>query len=159
MKILMVCLGNICRSPIAEAIMRNKIKEYNLDWLVDSAGTSNWHQGEPPDKRSSLNALKHNIDVSNQRSRQFTKNDFDNFDIIFAMDTSNLNDLIDISRNEEDQNKLFLFLPFAGLKLKNVPDPYIGGPDMFEKVFQLIDEACTAALNKLINGTYKNKLT
>lgn len=155
----MVCLGNICRSPIAEGIMRNKIKEHNLGWLVDSAGTSNWHEGESPDKRSTLNALKHNIDVSNQRSRQFTKNDFDNFDIIFAMDSYNLNDLINLARNEEDQNKLFLFLPFAGLKLNNVPDPYTGGPDMFENVFQLIDEACTATISKLINGTYKNKLS
>ena len=139
----MVCLGNICRSPIAEGIIRERINERNLDWIVDSAGTSNWHQGEAPDKRSAVNALKHNIDVSNQSSRQFTRNDFKIFNIIFTMDASNLNDLLDMAKNEEEKNKLFLLLQFAGLKPTNVPDPYTGGADMFEKVFHLIDAACT----------------
>jgi protein-tyrosine phosphatase len=155
MKILMVCLGNICRSPIAEGIMKEKIKARNLDWFVDSAGTSNWHQGETPDRRSMQNALQHNIDISNQRSRQFTVNDFEVFDIIFAMDTSNLNDLQQLALTQEDRNKLNLLLQYAGMPYNNVPDPYTGGADMFEKVFQLVDEACTRSLNKLMAESFQ----
>ncbi len=151
MKILMVCLGNICRSPIAEGLMKEKINAQHLNWEVDSAGTSDWHQGQQPDRRTMLNALKHNIDISNQCSRPFRKEDFKLFDIIFAMDTSVLNDLQAQATSKEEEDKLFLLLKFAGLTTHNVPDPYSGGAEMFETVFQLINKACDKIVTKLLN--------
>lgn len=147
----MVCLGNICRSPIAEGIMKAKIKTHNLNWVVDSAGTSDWHQGQQPDRRTMANVLNHEIDISNQSSRPFKQEDFELFDIIFAMDGAVLNDLKALAKNKEDENKLFLLLKYAALTQHNVPDPYSGGAEMFETVFQLINNACDKILIKLLN--------
>ncbi|MEO8149509.1 MAG: low molecular weight protein-tyrosine-phosphatase [Bacteroidia bacterium] len=151
MRLLMVCLGNICRSPLAEGIMRKKIIEHNLLWTVDSAGTSGWHAGELPDSRTIKCAKDHGIDISDQRSRQFTKADFKNFDLIFAMDESNYNDILMQAHSEEDGKKVHLLLTFADMIRTDVPDPYYGGSKSFENVFQLLDDACTDVLEKLVH--------
>ncbi len=136
MKILMVCLGNICRSPLAEGIMQHLAKENGLDWHIDSAGTGNWHIGEGPDRRSTRIAREHGIDISQQVCRLFKISDFDDFDQIFVMDGNNFGDILALARNEEDTKKVKLLL---GDKI--VPDPY---PDdsQFESVFNLIEAAC-----------------
>lgn len=133
MNILMVCLGNICRSPLAEGIMRSKLgKEY----FVDSAGTGSWHVGQAPDKRSIAVAKKYGIEISHLRARQFQVKDFDEFDYILAMDSSNYRDILSLARSEEDWMKVRLILHD-----QDVPDPYYGGEDGFELVYQLLDEA------------------
>ena len=106
-RILMVCLGNICRSPLAEGILKSKVNSNMI--LVDSAGTGGWHVGRPPDPRSIEVANNHNLNISNQRCRKFTISDFDNFDIIYAMDRSNFEDIISLSRGENDTVKVRLF--------------------------------------------------
>ncbi len=144
MKLLMVCLGNICRSPVAEGVMRHKIAQHHLTGVeVDSAGTSNYHVGEHPDIRSQQNALKHQIDISKLKARQFTEKDFDDFDKIFVMDTSNYQNVLALARNESDKNKIELILNrlFPNTN-QSVPDPYFGGEDGFENVFNLLDKAC-----------------
>lgn len=133
MNILMVCLGNICRSPLAEGIMRSKLgKEH----FVDSAGTGSWHVGQAPDKRSIAVAKKYGIEISHLRARQFQVKDFDEFDYILAMDSSNYRDILSLARSEEDRMKVRLILHD-----QDVPDPYYGGEDGFELVYQLLDEA------------------
>ncbi len=142
-KILMVCLGNICRSPVAEGILRHKAEQAGLAIEVDSAGTSGYHEGESPDQRSMENALKHGVDISWQRSRPFAAADFDAFDRIFAMDSSNYDNIVALARNAEDENKveMLLNLTYPGSN-KPVPDPYYGGATGFEDVYHLIDAAC-----------------
>lgn len=133
MKILMVCLGNICRSPLAEGIMRSKLGE---EYFVDSAGTGSWHVGQAPDKRSIAVAKKYGIEISHLRARQFQVKDFDEFDYILAMDSSNYRDILSLARSEEDRMKVRMILHD-----QDVPDPYYGGEDGFELVYQLLDEA------------------
>jgi protein-tyrosine phosphatase len=151
MNILMVCLGNICRSPLAEGILRHRIEEAGLlNIRVDSAGTSGWHNGEKPDKRSTLNAKSHGIDISKLISRKFIVADFDHFDRIYVMDASNYRDVIALARNESDKAKVD-FLLNAKWQGKNqaVPDPYYSGEEGFENVFQLVDEACCEIVSEL----------
>jgi len=145
--ILMVCLGNICRSPLAEGILRAKNAKDILK--IDSAGTSSYHIGELPDKRSIAIAKKNGIDITNQRCRQFQVSDFDAFDLIYVMDNSNYRDVISLARNEEDKNKVKLILNeiFPGENV-DVPDPYYGGEKGFENVFKMLDDACTIIINK-----------
>ncbi len=142
-KILMVCLGNICRSPMAEGVMRQKIEKYELDAVVDSAGTIANHVGEAPDKRSIANGLKHNVDISMLRARQIQPSDFEDFDFLFVMDKSNYKNVIGLARNKEEQKKVNLIMnelyPRTDIE---VPDPYFGDEDGFEKVFHLLDMAC-----------------
>ena len=149
-KILMVCLGNICRSPIAEGILRHKAEKAELDILIDSAGTSNYHIGDHPDKRTILNAKQHQIDISNLCARQFTVSDFDKFDHIFAMDSSNYSDIVSLARTEKDKQKVELILnrvyPNSNM---SVPDPYFGGEQGFENVFILLDKACDVIIESL----------
>src|SRR5690606_3697404 len=135
MKILMVCLGNICRSPLAEGILRSKLSE---EFHIDSAGTGNWHVGKSPDKRSVAVAKKYGIDISMQRARQFHPNDFEEFDLIYVMDESNFEDVIALTENQNHHFKVKLIL--ADLEDKNVPDPYYGGEEGFEKVYKMLDE-------------------
>lgn len=147
-KILMVCLGNICRSPLAEGILQSKV---NADTVfVDSAGTAAYHVGNLPDERSIEVARKYGIDITNQKARKFTIADFKNFDIIFAMDESNYQNILTLSRNKEDASKVKMILneisPNAN---KSVPDPYYGGNQGFENVFKMLDEACTLIAEKL----------
>jgi protein-tyrosine phosphatase len=142
-KILMVCLGNICRSPLAEGILREKITKQGLDVFVDSAGTSNYHIGEAPDKRTILNAIQHGVDVSQLKARQFSAEDFDKFDTIFVMDSSNYSDVVSLARKKEDKNKVeFILNRIYPNSDMSVPDPYFGGEQGFENVFILLDKAC-----------------
>lgn len=147
-KILMVCLGNICRSPLAEGIMRSKLSD---DFIVDSAGTGGWHAGELPDKRSIATAKNRGLDITNQRARKFTKNDFETFDYIFVMDNSNYKDVLALAPNEEAKLKVKLILNeiFPNENV-DVPDPYYGGQDGFENVFDMLDKACEEIARKLI---------
>lgn len=148
MKILMVCLGNICRSPLAEGILQHKIEKHALDWQVDSAGTGSWHAGEMPDHRSVVVALKYGIDISKQRARQFQAADLQTFDLIFAMDSSNYQNIVKHASSEEEAEKVQLIMNVAqpGLN-QNVPDPYYDS-DGFEQVFQMLDEACDQVVEK-----------
>lgn len=143
MKLLMVCLGNICRSPLAEGIMRHLAKEQDLDWHIDSAGTGDWHVGEGPDRRSTRTAMNHGIDISRQVCRLFKVGDFDAFDLILVMDKSNLSDILAKARDEEDAKKVKLLL---GDEI--VPDPYYDDAQ-FEPVFQLIEQGCREIIKQL----------
>jgi len=148
MKILMVCLGNICRSPLAEGILRSKT--FLKDVEVDSAGTAKYHVGNRPDKRSIGVAAKNSIDISSLSGRQFSVQDYDDFDFIYAMDNSNYKNMIALARNEEDKKKVFLILNeiFPGENL-DVPDPYYGGAHGFETVYKMLDQACDAIVEKI----------
>ena len=146
-KILMVCLGNICRSPLAEGILKSKMDGSKA--YVDSAGTGGFHIGEPPDERSIQVAQKHGIDITNQRCRKFTKDDFDKFDHIFVMDHNNYHDVMALAASPEERKKVHLLLEYAGKGPIEVPDPYYGGRDGFQKVFDMIDEACESIAAQL----------
>jgi protein-tyrosine phosphatase len=143
MNILMVCLGNICRSPLAEGILRQKLELHEKNnVLVDSAGTAPYHIGEHPDKRSEANSKKHGVDISKHLGRQFQVHDFDQFDIIYAMDQSNYESIIALSRSDSDKAKVKLILnELHPGKNESVPDPYFGGEEGFELVFNLLDKA------------------
>lgn len=148
MKILMVCLGNICRSPLAEGIMKTKILEEGLDWEVDSAGTSHWHVNEPPDHRSVAVARRHGIDIRAQRGRQLVAADFDRFDLIYAMDSSNYNDIKRLAKDAADEEKLEMIMNVVSPgRNQSVPDPYYGN-DGFQGVFDMLDKACDQVLEK-----------
>jgi protein-tyrosine phosphatase len=149
--ILMVCLGNICRSPLAEGVLRHQLEEAGIKNVrVDSAGTSDYHVGDCPDTRSAQNAKSHGIDISKLRGRQFSVEDFDAFDLIYVMDASNYKNVMALARNESDKAKVDLLLnaKWPGKNIA-VPDPYYGGADGFEKVFQLVNEACKEIVNKI----------
>ena len=153
MKILMVCLGNICRSPLAEGILREKAKENNLNIIVDSAGTIATHQGELPDVRSIETAENHSIDITYQRSRPFSEEDFEKFDLIYAMDASNYSDLIAMAKSHEQMKKVKMILnEIYPNENRGVPDPYFGGQDGFEKVYQMLDRACNVIIEKINNN-------
>ena len=141
MKILMVCLGNICRSPIAEGLLQSKIEQKNLNWVVDSAATSNWHTGKSPDGRAQAVARKHGLNISNQRARQLRKEDFENYDLILAMDASNYQNIIKLADNEQHRKKVKPILSFTKHPDKDVPDPYFDD-NGFEYVYELLDQAC-----------------
>ena len=147
-KILMVCLGNICRSPLAEGIL--KAKTNHLDVVVDSAGTAAYHIGEQPDIRSIEIANKYGIDLTSQRARQFSVNDFDKFDKIYAMDSSNYANIISLARDEKDRNKVDVILNESNPKsFQSVPDPYYGGENGFQDVYEMLEEACDIITQKL----------
>jgi protein-tyrosine phosphatase len=155
MKILMVCLGNICRSPLAEGIMRSKIQKYNLPFVVDSAGTGNWHQGEAPDHRSIKIAAENGIDISKQIARGFVASDFDDFDIIYAMDQSNHQTLFDRALNEQHQLKIKLLLKEANYNgSSEVPDPYYGNMNDFRQVFEMLNKSCEDLVQQWNSATY-----
>lgn len=145
MKILMVCLGNICRSPLAEGILKHKVKQKGLNWHVDSAGTGGWHSGELPDRRSIKMAEKNGIDITDQRARQIKGVDFDKFDVILAMDKSNYSDLKSLAKEPLQKEKVKLIMNFARPNSdEEVPDPYYD--NRFQLVFDLLDEACEAVV-------------
>ncbi|MFV8356357.1 low molecular weight protein-tyrosine-phosphatase [Flavobacterium sp. XS1P32] len=148
-KILMVCLGNICRSPLAEGILASKLPKNKFK--VDSAGTGSWHVGHGPDDRSVAVAKKNKINISNQKGRQFSKSDFDAFDYIYVMDNSNYNTVIELAENLEQKQKVKLILDelFPNEKV-DVPDPYFGLPNGFQIVYNMLDEVCDAIATKLI---------
>lgn len=136
MKILMVCLGNICRSPLAHGVMEHLVKSKGLNWYVDSAGTGSWHIGHAPDSRSIQVAQTNGIDISGQRARQFQPTDFDTFDRIFVMDEENLKNVLAMAQNEDQKAKVSLLL---GNEV--IPDPYWDN-QLFEPVYQMIEQAC-----------------
>lgn len=148
MKILMVCLGNICRSPLAQGIMEEIIASRKLDWTVDSAGTSGWHNGEQPDVRAMAVAKRHGIDISGQRSRKMTSKDLTVFDIILTMDSQNYNDVLQIYANSETRHKVHLIRNLSEPN-KNlaVPDPYYDG--RFEDVFLLLQKTMEDVVHHL----------
>ncbi len=145
----MVCLGNICRSPLAEGIMLRKIKAHQLAWEVDSAGTSGWHEGALPDRRSIAVAKAHGIDITDQRSRQFKHIDLDNFDLVLAMDSSNYSNIMRLANTDKQKAKIHLILNFLyPNENRAVPDPYYEGG--FEKVYQMLDESCEKVVQSYI---------
>lgn len=141
MKILMVCLGNICRSPVAEGVMKAKANEHGLDIEVDSAGTSGWHNGDLPDSRSMANAKENGLDISDQRSRKVVLSDFEEFDLLYAMDESNYNNLINMSPEKYHHKVKMILNEVQTGENMSVPDPYYGN-DGFQLVFDLLNEAC-----------------
>ena len=143
----MVCLGNICRSPLAQGILEEKIKKLSLPWIVDSAGTSGWHIGEPPDARSVQKAQEYNIDITNQRSRKISLEDLDNFDLILAMDSSNFQSIYTLSDKKKHHDKIKLILNFVypGQNLA-VPDPYFD--NSFQRVYDLLESAMDHLIEK-----------
>lgn len=144
----MVCLGNICRSPLAEGILKSKVNSDSI--FVDSAGTAAYHIGNLPDKRSIDVAKKYGIDITNQRARKFTIKDFDAFDYIYAMDYSNYENIISLARNEKDVQKVKMILnEVHPAKNLSVPDPYYGGNDGFENVFKMLEEASEIISKKI----------
>jgi len=147
-KILMVCLGNICRSPLAEGILKSKLDD-NI-FFVDSAGIGNWHQGEAPDQRSIKVAKNHKIDISNQRARQFSIKDFDQFDYIYAMDNNNYNDIISLAIDQKSKDKVKMISNelFENQNI-DVLDPYWGTENDFEEVYKMLNEICTKIAEKL----------
>ncbi len=151
MKVLMVCLGNICRSPLAEGILKSKTFLKGIH--VDSAGTASYHLGSQPDKRSIAVAKTNNIDISQQQGRKFAVKDFDNFDLIYAMDNANYQNIIALARNDDDTQKVSLILNeiFPNENL-DVPDPYYGGKHGFETVYKMLDQACDAIVEKISNN-------
>lgn len=148
--ILFVCLGNICRSPLAEGIFRSVAATVGADnrFAIDSAGTGAWHAGSPPDPRSIQVAARHGIDISAQRARAVSAADFENFDLLLGMDRSNVETLIGRSPARAE-HKVHLFLEYAGIGHRDVPDPYYGGADGFETVYRMLHEASEALASKL----------
>lgn len=148
----MVCLGNICRSPLAEGILRSKVDPSMV--MVDSAGTAGYHVGSNPDPRSIAIASKYQIDISQQRCRKFTKEDFKAFDYIFAMDMENYNNIISLAPNITASNKVQLLLEGVDTAYTEVPDPYYGGERGFQEVYDLVEKACSyLVLNTLAPKT------
>ena len=143
----MVCLGNICRSPLAEGILKSKVDPDKV--FVDSAGTSDYHVGHSTDPRSVSIAQSRKLDITSQKGRQFKVSDFDEFDHIYVMDMSNYRDVLSLVRNEEDRKKVSLILDeiFPGENVE-VPDPYYGGNDGFGKVYDMLDKACDIIAEK-----------
>ncbi|MEM7161829.1 MAG: low molecular weight protein-tyrosine-phosphatase [Bacteroidota bacterium] len=150
MKVLMVCLGNICRSPLAEGLFRQKAEDNNMEIDVDSCGTSGYHNGEAPDPRTTDNARKNGLDLSMLRSRKFHASDFDTFDLIYVMDSSNYANVKALSRSDSDMEKVDFLLnaTFPG-ENRAVPDPYFGGENGFQEVYDLVNDACEQLIQKL----------
>jgi len=152
MKILMVCLGNICRSPLAEGIMRKKLAESHILGEVDSCGFEPFHAGDTPDRRAIEVARQHGIDISEHRGKLFSKSYFDTFDRIFVMDSNNYRDVASVARNDADMKKVdfIMNMVYPGSN-QPVPDPYYGGQADFSKTWELLD----AATGKIIESIRK----
>lgn len=153
MKILMVCLGNICRSPLADGLLRRKVAEGNLDVLVDSAGTSGYHEGEGPDKRMIETSKRRGTEIGFLRSRPFSAADFETFDVIYVMDRSNLQNVLKLAKNDAEKVKVKLILNEVNPEAHDeVPDPYFGGSEGFEHVYDLLDQATDNIIGKIKNN-------
>lgn len=151
-KILFVCLGNICRSPLAEGVFRKQVAEAGLgdEFEVDSAGTGAWHVGEAPDRRMRQTASRHGVYLDDIQARTFNRADLDRFDLILAMDRSNLRDILAMA-DPEQRTKVKLFRSYDGSDVgqKDVPDPYYGGPDGFEHVFEIVERTSKNILSSV----------
>lgn len=150
MKILMVCLGNICRSPMADGLLRYKVAETGLNVEVDSSGTAGYHVGAAPDKRMRATAKSFGITIDNLKARKFVVEDFDRFDVIYAMDESNQSNILQLARNSKDAAKVKMILNeiYPG-ENRSVPDPYYGGDQGFIEVYQMLDQATDKIINDL----------
>jgi len=150
--VLFVCLGNICRSPLAEGVFRHVALENGLSgsFLIDSAGTGSWHVGSAPDPRSTAIARQYGIDISGQKCRKVSAADFDSFDFIFGMDESNIDALLQRAPDSA-RHKVHLFMDYALGARMEIPDPYYGGPDGFEIVYRMIREGSEALIEKLVS--------
>lgn len=154
MKILIVCLGNICRSPIAEGVMRHIAKADGLDWQIDSAGTNNYHTGERPHRFSQKICLQYGIDISDQRARQFRRSDFDTYDYIFVMAQDVYHDLSRLAPSETAMKKVHFFLDSIAPGMQEaVPDPWYGDESGYTPVFELIQRGCNAWMPLLMGNT------
>lgn len=153
MKILMVCLGNICRSPLAEGILKEKAIASGLKWKIDSAGTNGLHNGEPPHPLSQKVAKHYALDISDQRSRKFMASDMQEFDVIYAMASDVVDGIKKISGKlyQPDKVKLLMNESLPGKDL-DVPDPWFGGEEGYHKAFKMMDEACNAIIQKHIQN-------
>lgn len=148
----MVCLGNICRSPLADGLLLRKIKERNLNWSVDSAGTANYHIGKAPDQRMIKTAAQHGTPIDFLRARQFTPTDFQHFDLILVMDQSNYQNVIRLASSNEEIKKVHFLLDYLYPgQSAEVPDPYYGTQKDFEEVYELLDKATDALIQKHLN--------
>ncbi|MEQ4573654.1 MAG: low molecular weight protein-tyrosine-phosphatase [Gammaproteobacteria bacterium] len=150
MRLLVVCLGNICRSPMGEGALQARIAGAGLSDVVevDSAGTGGWHAGEPPDRRAIRCALGHGVDISGLRARQVRPKDFEAFDWLLCADANNRRDLLRIAPAEH-RHKAVLWLPWAGIEERaDIPDPYTGGAEDFERVWRLVDRAAAATVGR-----------
>ena len=147
-KILMVCLGNICRSPLAEGLLASKLPKDKF--IVDSAGTGHWHVGKQPDQRSIDIAKKNGLDITYQKGRLFNVSDFDSSDYIYVMDSNNYDDVVKLARTDDDRKKVKMILDelFPGEKV-DVPDPYFGLQNGFDTVYNMLDQACENIAEKL----------
>lgn len=149
MRILMVCLGNICRSPIAEGLMQHKIDAHGLDWQVDSAGTESYHIGSAPHKHSQEICTQHGVDITAQRARQFSIKDFEQYDRIYALADDVQEIIKDMGGAKADMSKVSLLLNELNPgDNESVPDPYYGGADGYIFVYDIIDRACNAIIEK-----------
>ena len=158
MDILMVCLGNICRSPMAEGVMRNVAVLHGLQIHIQSCGTQGYHSGECPDPRAIKAAASHHVDISKQRARMFVANDFERFDLILAMDNKNRLDILKQSNSKAHQAKVRLFLSVLNdPQVTDVPDPYYGSADDFELVYQLCTRAAEAWCIYLLSQQGRNR--
>ncbi|MEO5758163.1 MAG: low molecular weight protein-tyrosine-phosphatase [Mesorhizobium sp.] len=148
--ILFVCLGNICRSPLAEGVFRAVLAERVLDRgiLLDSAGTGGWHAGSAPDPRSIAIAARHGVDISGQKARKVVADDFSRFDLILGMDRANVRDLMEIAPAAQ-RGRVQLFLECAEGKIRDVPDPYYDGAEAFTSVYRMVREASEALATRL----------
>ena len=153
MRILTVCLGNICRSPMAEGVLRHRAAATGLHVATDSAGTSHFHTGEAPDRRAQTAMRRQGIDISDLRARQVVAQDFARFDLLLAMDASNLRDLHALAPSEVLRGKASLIMDLApGHALREVPDPYYGGDEGFDEVYHMLDEAVTGLIARIRHG-------
>lgn len=150
LRILFVCAGNICRSPLAEGVFAKVATDAGRAdaFEIDSAGTGGWHQGDPPDPRSVATARSHGIDISRQKARRVASRDFDRFDLILAMDRDNLRDLKRL-RPAASSTEIHLFLDYARGMAADIPDPYYGEDDGFETVYNMLFDGCTLLMAKL----------
>jgi len=153
MKILMVCLGNICRSPMAEGVFRHKALNQGIDMVVDSCGTANYHVGEHPHHLSVKICRNHGIDISSLVGRQFSHRDFNRFDLILTMDQSNYKNVMALANNQQEADKVKMVLnySFPGSN-KDVPDPWYGAEPGYEDVFELLDQAANQFFNQHLDG-------
>lgn len=148
--VLFVCLGNICRSPLAEGVFRHRVEAEGLSGSItcDSAGTGGWHQGEAPDPRSIKVAADHGIDLSVQRARQVRTSDFSDFDLVIGLDRSNVANLLRIAPQAK-RARVHLFAQLAHGSETDVPDPYYGGREDFERVYHMVSEGCRSLVERL----------